>query len=76
MGNAVTNSPAREYVNRIEAIEQEQAGLASDKRDLYAEAEASGLVVKALRALIRKRKQDKEQREALDQLVHQYEMEL
>jgi len=72
----VTNSKTREYVQRIESIEQEQAGLAGDKRDIYAEAEASGLVVKALRALIRKRKQDKEQREALDTLVAQYELEL
>lgn len=72
----MSNSKVRDFVERIERIETEQAQLAADKRDLYLEAEGNSIIVKGLRALIRKRKQDQEQRELIDGLVAQYELQL
>lgn len=72
----MSNKQTREFVQRIEALESEQATLASDKRDLYTEAEAAGFVVKALRALIRKRKRDRDEVQEIDSLVAQYELDL
>jgi uncharacterized protein (UPF0335 family) len=48
----------RSFVARIERLEEEKAALANDLREVYAEAKSNGFDVKALRAVIRIRKQD------------------
>jgi uncharacterized protein (UPF0335 family) len=52
----------KSYVDRIEALEEQQRDLGSDKRDVYAEAKGRGYNPKALRKLVaeRKRKVDEE----------------
>jgi uncharacterized protein (UPF0335 family) len=45
-------------VGRIECMEAEKAELARDIREVYAEAKGNGFDVKALRAVVRRRKQD------------------
>jgi uncharacterized protein (UPF0335 family) len=45
-------------VARIERLEEEQAALAADKREVYAEAKANGYDVPVLRKIIALRKQD------------------
>ncbi len=52
----------RSFVERIERLEEEKAALASDIRDLFAEAKGTGFDTKALRAVIRLRKQDASER--------------
>jgi uncharacterized protein (UPF0335 family) len=49
----------RAFVARIERLEEEKAALAADLREVYAEAKGNGFDVKALRAVIRIRQQDK-----------------
>ena len=49
-------------VARIERVEEEKAELASDVRDLYKEAKGNGFDVKAIRAIVRLRKQDESKR--------------
>lgn len=46
------------FVERIERLEEEKKTISDDIRDVYAEAKGSGFDVKALRAIIRRRKQD------------------
>ena len=48
----------RSIVERVERLEAEKAELASDIKDVFAEAKGNGYDVKALRAVIRRRKQD------------------
>ena len=48
----------RTIVARIERLEEEKAALATDLREVYAEAKANGFDTKALKAVIRIRKQD------------------
>ena len=43
-------------------LEEEKKAIADDLRDVYAEAKGSGFDVKALRAIVRLRKQDTEER--------------
>ncbi|WP_428532898.1 DUF2312 domain-containing protein [Rhodopila sp.] len=48
----------RSLVERIERLEEERKALASDIKDIYAEAKSAGFDVKVLRQLIRIRKQE------------------
>jgi len=52
----------RSYVERIERLEEEKAALAGDIKDLFAQAKSSGFDTKALRKVIRLRKQDAAER--------------
>jgi uncharacterized protein (UPF0335 family) len=52
----------RAFVARIERLEEEKAALTADLRELYAEAKGNGFDVKALRAVIRIRRQDENKR--------------
>lgn len=45
-------------VDRIERLNEERAALASDIKDIYAEAKSAGYDVPALRVLIRERAMD------------------
>lgn len=57
-------------VERIERLEEEKKATSDDIRDVYAEAKGNGFDVKALRAIVRLRKLDtderREQQEVLD----------
>ena len=46
------------FVERVERLEEEKKAIADDVRDVYAEAKANGYDVKALRAVVKLRKQD------------------
>jgi uncharacterized protein (UPF0335 family) len=52
----------RTYVERIERLEEEKAALAGDIRELFAQAKSTGFDTKALRTVIRLRKQDASER--------------
>ena len=52
----------RSFVERVERLEEEKKALSDDIRDVYAEAKANGFDVKALRQVVRLRKQDKDER--------------
>lgn len=64
----------RAIVARIERLEEEKAALAADLREVYAEAKSNGFDVKALRSVIRIRKQDetkrREEEAVLDTYLH------
>ena len=48
----------RTIIARVERLEEEKAALPADLKEVYAEAKGNGFDVKALRAVIRIRKQD------------------
>ena len=50
------------FVERIERLEEEKKTIADDIRDVYAEAKGTGFDVKALRTIVRLRKQDADER--------------
>lgn len=68
----MTNNLIKEYVDRIENLEDEKKALADDIKEVYAEAKGKDIDVKALKRVIALRKQDRNEREALQETVEQY----
>ncbi|HZV21066.1 MAG TPA: DUF2312 domain-containing protein [Hyphomicrobiales bacterium] len=62
----------RSYVERIERLEEEKAALSGDIRELFAQAKSAGFDTKALRAVIRLRKQDAAERRDQEAVLATY----
>ena len=67
-----TKDQLRAFVARIERLEEEKAALAADLREVYAEAKGNGFDVKALRAVVRIRKQDENKRKEEEAVLVTY----
>jgi uncharacterized protein (UPF0335 family) len=63
----------RSFVHRIETLAEEKDAIAEDIKELFAEAKGVGFDVKIIRQVIRRRKQDKADREQQDALLELYE---
>jgi uncharacterized protein (UPF0335 family) len=70
--NSVAKDQLRAIVERIERVEEERKGLADDVKDIFTEAKATGYDVKALRAIIRLRRQDATKRREHEAMVDLY----
>jgi uncharacterized protein (UPF0335 family) len=70
--NSIDKAKLKEIVSRIEAIEQERAELAADVKDLLSEAKSQGFDTKAIRAVLRLRKQDQTARDERQRVVDEY----
>lgn len=60
------------FVERIEHLEEEKAGIAADIRDIYSEAKGSGFDVKVMRQLVRLRKMNRAERMEQEELLALY----
>ena len=60
------------FVERIERLEEEKKAIADDIRDVYAEAKATGFDAKALRTVVRMRKQDVNERKEYEAVLETY----
>lgn len=60
------------FVERVERLEEEKKDTADDIREVYAEAKANGFDVKALRTLVRLRKQDTNERKESEAVLETY----
>lgn len=70
--NEATKEKLRQTVARIERLEDEKAEIAQQVKDVYSEAKAFGFDVKALRQLIKIRKQDRQEREEREMVLDVY----
>jgi uncharacterized protein (UPF0335 family) len=59
-------------IERIERLEEEKKATSDDIRDVYAEAKGNGFDVKALRAIIRMRKMDSDERKEQEAVLETY----
>ena len=59
-------------VERIERLEEEKKAIADDIRDVFAEAKGNGFDVKALRTILKLRKQDRDERQEQEAIVELY----
>ena len=66
----------RLFIERIERLEEEKRGIADDIRDVYAEAKGNGYDVKALRTIVRLRKQDANERAEAETILETYMLAL
>ena len=62
----------KSIVERIERLEEEKSGIASDIKDIYAEAKCNGYDVKVLRQIIRLRKKDAAERDEEEHILDIY----
>jgi uncharacterized protein (UPF0335 family) len=69
---ALDRDRLRSLVDRISALEDEKIGLAEDIRGLYAEAASNGIDKRALREIVRRRRQDPAELEARETLIAEY----
>lgn len=79
MAEDVLDAPAgfakeqlKSFVERIERLEEEKKAIADDIKDVFAEAKGNGFDVKALRAILKLRKEDEDARKELDAIVELY----
>lgn len=78
--NSEADSPAprlakeliKSIIERVERMEEEKKTIADDIRDIYAEAKGNGLDVKALRTIVRMRKQDTSERQEQEAILETY----
>lgn len=68
----VSGQRLKAFIERIERLEEEKAGLADDVKDIYAEAKGVGFDVKTIRKVIRLRKIDVEKRREEEELLELY----
>ena len=62
----------RSIIERIERLEEEKKTISDDIRDVYAEAKGNGYDVKALRTIVRMRKQDANERQEQETILETY----
>lgn len=62
----------RALIERIERLEEEKKTIADDIKDVYAEAKGAGFDVKAVRQLVRIRKQDQAERQEAEAILDLY----
>ena len=60
------------FVERIERLEEEKKAIGDDIRDVYAEAKGNGFDIKALRTVVRLRKQDVNERREQEAVLETY----
>lgn len=68
----VSASQLRQYIERIETLEEEKKGIADDIKDVYAEAKATGFDTKTMKALVRLRKMETAARQEAEALLETY----
>ncbi|WP_454917333.1 DUF2312 domain-containing protein [Xanthobacter sediminis] len=74
-----SNAPAgfakeqlKSFIERVERLEEEKTAISDDIKDVFAEAKANGFDVKALRAILKIRKEDADERQEHDAIVELY----
>ena len=62
----------KSIIERIERLEEEKKTISDDIRDVYAEAKGNGYDTKALRTIVRMRKQDANERAEQETILETY----
>ena len=62
----------KQFVERIERLEEEKAGIAGDIKDVFAELKGRGFDSKAIRSILRIRKKDHAERQEEEAILELY----
>ncbi len=71
-----TAQQLKSYIERIERLTEEKDGIATDIRDIYAEAKGNGFDVKIMRKIVSLRRMDNHDRLEQDELLELYKAAL
>ncbi len=66
----------KSYIERIERLEEDKSGIASDIRDVFAEAKSNGFDIKAMRGVIKLRKMKSNERTEAEYMLDLYKRAL
>ena len=72
----VESTKLKSYVERIERLDEDKAGIASDIRDVFAEAKSNGFDVKAMRQILKLRKMKANERTEAEYMLDLYKRAL
>lgn len=68
----VTGSHLRQFIERIERLEEDKAAVATDIKEVYAELKSQGFDPKIIRKVISLRKMDQDERAEHEELLSVY----
>jgi uncharacterized protein (UPF0335 family) len=69
---SVAADQLKSFIERIERLEEEKAGIAGDIKEIYAEAKGNGFDAKVLRKIIAIRKRDYNERKEEEAILELY----
>ncbi|WP_375380555.1 DUF2312 domain-containing protein [uncultured Sphingomonas sp.] len=76
MTDNVSAEQLRQFIERIERLEEEKRGLQDDIKDTYTEAKSTGFDAKTMRTIVRLRRMEKHHRDEADALLETYRQAL
>lgn len=62
----------RSFIERIERVQEDIDALSDDRKEIFAEAKATGFDTKAIRALVKMRKMDPAERQEAEAILDLY----
>ena len=68
----IAGQELKQFVERIERLEEEKKALADDIRDVYAEMKGRGFETRAVRQIVRLREQDHAERKEMEAILDLY----
>jgi uncharacterized protein (UPF0335 family) len=71
-GDNVAADELRQFIERIERMEEEKAAISADIKEIFAEAKGRGYDTKVLRQIVRIRKQDANERAEQEAILDLY----
>ncbi|UVO33964.1 DUF2312 domain-containing protein [Bradyrhizobium arachidis] len=74
--NSFSKEQLKSVVERIERLEDEKKAIADDIRDVYTESKGNGFDIKALRTIVRLRKQSPDDRAEQEAILDTYKQAL
>lgn len=72
----IETTKLKSYIERIEHLEEEKSGLASDIRDVMAEAKSNGFDTKTMRQILKLRKMKANERTEAEYMLDLYKRAL
>jgi uncharacterized protein (UPF0335 family) len=67
-----TNERLKQFIQRIERLEEEKKALSDDIKEIYSEAKSAGYDTKIMRQVVKIRKMDKADRQEQESLLDVY----
>ena len=76
IGHNSAGAELRQFVERIERLEEEKKDIADSIKEVYAELKGRGYDAKIVRMVISRRKKDRDELAEIETLLETYEMSL
>lgn len=72
----IAGEALRQFITRIEQLEEEKKALSADIKDVYAQAKGQGFETKIMRKIVSMRRLEDQEREEQEQLLDLYKQAL